>query len=170
VHQYQSSIKMPSYYSTNAAFVSALSVTALVAAGALGYYYFYISGKLLANRDKSASSCKKVQSNRSSNSICYLSMDDTSIELAFQEASSSIKSLHISNVQDKLLLYGLFKQATVGNALDCIQAVRTSMKRHNFCMFNMIFLLLIFKIHFAPTQLQAFKGKHGKQSKIRCMV
>lgn len=115
---------MPSYYRTNAAFVSALSVTALVAAGALGYYYFYISGKLLANRDKSASSCEKVESNRSSNRIYYLSMDDASIELAFQEACNSIKSLQISNVQDKLLLYGLFKQATVGNALDCNQVVR----------------------------------------------
>ncbi len=99
-----------------------VSVMSVVAAGVFGlsYYYYYTQRKL-----KSVHSLRGGTDYRNScTNPAYSSLDDASIEAAFQEACYSAKSLIISNTKDKLLLYGLYKQATLGNASDNNHEVR----------------------------------------------
>ncbi len=99
-----------------------VSVMSAVAAGVFGlsYYYYHTQRKL--------TSVQSFRGGTDDINICtnpvYSSLDDASIEAAFREACYSVNSLPISNTKDKLLLYGLYKQATLGNASDTNHSVR----------------------------------------------
>jgi hypothetical protein len=100
-----------------------VSVMSVAAAGVFGlyyYYYHYTQWKL-----KSANSLRdEPDYMKSCTNLSYSSLDDASIEAVFKEACHSVNSLNISNTQDKLILYGLYKQATIGNASDNNHTVR----------------------------------------------
>jgi len=97
-----------------------MSVAAAGVFGLYYYYYHYTQWKL-----KSANSLRdEPDYMKSCTNLSYSSLDDASIEAVFKEACHSVNSLNISNTQDKLLLYGLYKQATIGNASDNNHTVR----------------------------------------------
>mmetsp|Transcript_4505 Transcript_4505/g.6677 ORF Transcript_4505/g.6677 Transcript_4505/m.6677 type:complete len:383 (-) Transcript_4505:64-1212(-) len=89
---------------------SALSLVA----GVVGYIFIYSGKKIVKSRTILVPS--PDVKNQSTTSSCSTVADSSVIHSAFEKACESAKSIKIANVGDKLLLYGLYKQATIGDA------------------------------------------------------
>ena len=110
-------ITMPSHLD-----VVTFSALSLIA-GVVGYIFIYSRKNFVKSRKVMVPS-RDIKNQSTTNSGSTVT-DSSVIHSAFEKACESAKSLKIANVGDKLLLYGLYKQATIGDATTVTKKVCT---------------------------------------------